>query len=64
MKRPSQRQKEIEIWKIAGAPTRHVVMLLSKDFLKLVLIIVLVAFPFSWWALNQWLNGFACKILF
>jgi hypothetical protein len=36
--------------------------MLSKDFLKLVFIAILIAFPLSWWAMNQWLNDFAYRI--
>jgi len=36
--------------------------MLSKDFLELVLIAVVVAFPLSWWAMSQWLHGFAYRI--
>ena len=36
--------------------------MLSKDFLKLVLIAVLIAFPVSWWAMSQWLQSFAYRI--
>ncbi len=57
-----KRQKEIGIRKVVGASVGSVVVMLSKDFLKLVLIAVLVAFPLSWWAMNQWLNGFAYRI--
>lgn len=37
-------------------------MLLSKGFLKLVLIAIFIAFPLAWWATSQWLNGFAYRI--
>ncbi len=57
-----RRQKEISIRKVIGATTNHIVMMLSTDFLKLVLIAILLAFPISWWAVNQWLKGFAYRI--
>jgi hypothetical protein len=38
------------------------VMMLSKEFIKLVLISVLIAFPIAWWATNQWLNDFQYRI--
>ncbi len=57
-----RRQKEIGIRKVVGATAAHVVAMLSKDFLKLILIAVLVAFPSSWWAMDQWLHGFAYRI--
>jgi putative ABC transport system permease protein len=37
-------------------------MLLSKDFIKLVLIAILIAIPFCWWAMSTWLQGFAYRI--
>jgi len=57
-----KRKKEIGIRKVIGASVANVVMLLSKDFLRLVLLAVVIAFPLAWWALNQWLNGFAYRI--
>jgi ABC-type antimicrobial peptide transport system permease subunit len=57
-----RRQKEIGIRKVVGASVSNVIVMLSKDFLRLVLIAVLIAFPLSWWALSQWLNGFAYRI--
>lgn len=56
-----RRQKEISIRKVIGATESNIVMLLSKDFLWLVLIAILVAFPLSWWAVNQWLKRFAYR---
>jgi putative ABC transport system permease protein len=56
-----RRQKEIGVRKVVGATVSNIIMMLSKDFLKLVLIAVLIAFPLSWWAMNQWLNGFAFR---
>jgi ABC-type antimicrobial peptide transport system permease subunit len=57
-----RRQKEIGIRKIVGASSSHVVMMLSKDFLKLVLIAVLIAFPLAGWVMNDWLHNFAYRI--
>ena len=37
-------------------------MLLSADFLRLVLVSVLIAFPIAWWAMHQWVQGFAYRI--
>jgi putative ABC transport system permease protein len=56
------RTKEIGIRKVLGASVENVVLLLSKDFLRLILIAILVAFPLAWWAMNVWLNGFAYHI--
>jgi putative ABC transport system permease protein len=57
-----QRNKEIGIRKVLGASVTGIVELLSKDFLKLVLIAFLIAIPISWWAMNKWLQGFAFRI--
>lgn len=57
-----KRQKEIGIRKVVGASVSNITAMLSKDFLKLVLIAVVVAFPLSWWVMNQWLNNFAYRI--
>jgi predicted permease len=53
-----RRFKEIGIRKVLGATAGSVVVLLSGDFLKLVLIALLAGFPLAWWAANQWLDGF------
>jgi putative ABC transport system permease protein len=57
-----RRKKEIGIRKALGASARSVVILLSKDFLKLTLIAILLAFPLSWWMASQWLSSFAYRI--
>ena len=57
-----RRQKEIGIRKVVGATVSNVVVLLSKDFLKLVLIAVLIAFPLAWWMMNKWLHDFEYRI--
>ena len=57
-----RRQKEIGIRKVVGATVGNVMFLLSADFLKWVMIAVLIASPLAWWATNQWLNGFAYRI--
>ncbi|MBK7870051.1 MAG: ABC transporter permease [Saprospiraceae bacterium] len=57
-----QRTKEIGIRKVLGASVTSLVTLLSTDFLKLVLISTLIAFPLGWWAMNQWLERFAYRI--
>lgn len=58
----SQRIKEIGIRKVLGANTGTIVSLLSKDFLKLVLIAAIFAFPVAWYAMNNWLQDFAYRI--
>ncbi len=57
-----QRTKEIGIRKLLGASVTSIVTILSKDFLKLVLIANLVAWPLAWWGMHQWLEGFAYRI--
>ncbi len=37
-------------------------MLLSKDFIKLILVAIVIAIPLCWWAMNKWLQGFAYRI--
>ncbi len=54
--------KEIGIRKVLGASVPGIVNLLSRDFLKLVLIAVLLATPLSWMLMNQWLMDFAYRI--
>ena len=56
------RTKEIGIRKVLGASVTSMIYMLSKDFFKLVMIAVLVAFPLAWWAMKSWLNDFAYKI--
>ncbi|MEH6304626.1 ABC transporter permease [Olivibacter sp. CPCC 100613] len=57
-----QRIKEIGIRKVLGASVRGLVQLLSKDFLKLVLIAIFIAVPVAWLAMNKWLEDFAYRI--
>lgn len=57
-----QRTKEIGIRKVLGASVQSVVIMLSKDFLKLVLIAAIIAFPVAWYAMHQWLQDFAYRI--
>ncbi|WP_420151135.1 ABC transporter permease [Spirosoma sp.] len=58
----TQRTKEIGIRKVLGASVASIVTLLSKDFVKLVLLAILIASPIAWYVMNQWLNDFAYKI--
>jgi len=56
------RTKEIGIRKVLGASVVSIVALLSTDFLKLVLLAVLIASPIAWYFMHQWLQDFAYKI--
>jgi predicted permease len=57
----NQRTKEIGIRKVIGATVTQIVTLLTKDFLKLVLIGFLIAIPVAWWGTHMWLENFAFK---
>lgn len=57
-----RRIKEIGVRRVLGASVKSVVVLLSKDFLKLIGIALLIAFPIAWFAMSQWLNSFAYRI--
>jgi putative ABC transport system permease protein len=57
-----QRVKEIGVRKVLGATVMNLASLLSKDFLKLVLIANGIAFPVAWWATNKWLQEYAYHI--
>jgi putative ABC transport system permease protein len=57
-----QRTKEIGIRKVLGASVYSINGLLSKDFLKLVLLSIVVASPVAWYLMHNWLQGFAFRI--
>ncbi len=57
-----QRTKEIGIRKVLGATVAGIVTLLSKDFLKLVLVAFVIATPIAWSMMNKWLQDFAYKV--
>ena len=57
-----QRVKEIGIRKVLGASAASIVTLLSGNFVKLIVISLLIASPVAWWAMNNWLEDFAYRI--
>jgi putative ABC transport system permease protein len=57
----NQRTKEIGIRKVIGASVGNLIMLLSRDFLKLIGLAILIAVPISWWGARKWLENFAYK---
>jgi len=57
-----QKTKEIGIRKVMGASVTQITLMLSRDFVTLVLIAILIASPIAWWAMNLWLQNFAYKI--
>ena len=57
-----QRVKEISIRKVLGASTYGLVFLLSRDFIKLIALAMLIATPIAWYFMNDWLEGFAYRI--
>ncbi|MGH2647197.1 MAG: ABC transporter permease, partial [Ginsengibacter sp.] len=57
-----QRIREIGIRKVLGASVGNIAGMLSTDFLKLVIISAVIAFPLAWWTMNKWLQGFAYRI--
>ncbi|QNL48155.1 ABC transporter permease [Olivibacter sp. SDN3] len=56
------RIKEIGIRKVLGASVTGISTMLSKDFIKLVMIAILLATPIAWWTMNNWLNDFSYRI--
>jgi len=57
-----QRTREIGIRKVLGASVTGIIRLLSKDFLRLVVISAVISFPLAWWAMHTWLQDFAYRI--
>jgi putative ABC transport system permease protein len=57
-----QRLREISIRKVLGAGVGNIIAMLSKDFLRLVAIASLIAFPVAWYAMHTWLQEFAYRI--
>jgi len=54
--------REISIRKVLGASAGNIIRMLSTDFLKLVFIAAIIAFPVAWWAMHTWLQDFAYRI--
>ncbi|HEY6503044.1 MAG TPA: ABC transporter permease [Chitinophagaceae bacterium] len=57
-----QRTKEIGIRKVLGASVPGIIGMLSKDFLKLVLIAAVIAFPVAWWFMHKWLGDYEYRV--
>jgi len=56
------RVKEIGIRKVLGASSGNITAMLSAEFLKLVLIAIIISFPITWFAMHKWLQDFAYRI--
>jgi putative ABC transport system permease protein len=56
------RTREIGVRKVLGASVSEIIRLLATDFVKLVLVAIVIATPVAWYAMNKWLEGFAYKI--
>ena len=56
------RIKEIGVRKVLGASVTSIATLLSKDFVKLVIISIIIASPVAWFAMNNWLQGYDYRI--
>ncbi|MEQ8423579.1 MAG: FtsX-like permease family protein, partial [Cyclobacteriaceae bacterium] len=57
-----QRSKELSIRKVLGATLAQIVILLSKDFTRLILIAALLAFPLAYYIMDMWLNTYAYRV--
>jgi putative ABC transport system permease protein len=57
-----QRTKEIGIRKVLGATVTNIVAMLSRDFVRLVVIAIVIASPVAWWFMHQWLQDFAYRV--
>jgi putative ABC transport system permease protein len=57
-----QRSREISIRKILGASVSAITAMLSRDFIKLIIVSIVIATPVAWLAMQKWLQGFAYRI--
>ena len=57
----AQRVKEIGVRKVLGASIPDIIILLSREFIWLVLLSNCIAFPVAWWLMHDWLNGYAYR---
>jgi putative ABC transport system permease protein len=57
-----KKTKEIGMRKVLGASVRNIVYMLSKKFLKLVILSSMIALPIAWFAMTRWLSNFAYKV--
>ncbi|MDR3695538.1 ABC transporter permease [Mucilaginibacter sp.] len=58
----AQRKKEISVRKLLGASVISITLMLSKDFIKLIIIALIITSPASWWLMRGWLDNFAYRI--
>jgi putative ABC transport system permease protein len=56
------RKKEIGVRKVFGASVSRIMLMMNSQYIRLLLIALIIATPLSWWALTQWLNSFAYRI--
>lgn len=57
-----QRKKEISVRKVLGATVSQVIMLISRDFMRLMIVAFILAVPFAYFVMKEWLDGFAYRI--